>query len=93
MAGRNAYCIDGWAADEEARLGREFVAAAIEILHRERRKMTSEDVLNQTIAECPKFRGFFTTKGEVTALLTQDVLDANDIERISAKPITYLYRY
>lgn len=92
MTGRNAYCIDGWAADEEARLGREFAAAAIEIVRRERRKMTSEDVLNQTIAEYPKFRGFFTTKGEVTALLTQDVLDANDIERVSAKPITYLYR-
>lgn len=91
MEGRNAYCINGWAADEEARLRREFASAAVEILRRAHRNLTSEDLFNQTIAEQPKFRDFFTVKGELTSLLTPEILSANDITVTSNHPITYLY--
>ena len=95
MEGRNAYCIDGWAEDEEARLGNELLQAAIAILQRENRPIKAEDLLGMVIDEQPKFRDFFSPKNDTSklnALMTSDVLNANDITVVSQKPMTYRYR-
>ena len=93
MAGRNAYCIDGWATDEEARLNQELLCAAVDLLQRERRAMKTEAILDLILAEQPRFRDFFT-KTDTTLLnqlLTDEILTANNITVVSKKPVTYLY--
>ena len=92
MAGRNAYCINGWAADEEARLKSEFASAALDVLRRAGRPLASQDLLDATVAAQPKFRDFFTRHGDLDALLTDDVLSANDVAVTCRRPITYQYR-
>ena len=94
MEGRNAYCINGWAEDEEARLGNELVQAAISILQRENKPIKAEGLLEMVVDEQPKFRDFFSPKSDTSklnALMTSDVLNANDITVISQKPMTYRY--
>ncbi len=93
MAGRNAYCIDGWATDEEARLNQELLCAAVDLLQRERREMKTEAILDLLLFEQPRFRDFFT-KADTThlnQLLTDEILTANDITVVCKKPVTYLY--
>ena len=92
MAGRNAYCINGWAVDDEARLDAAFATAAVDVLRRERNAIASQDLLDRVVAEQPKFRDFFTRHADLDALLTDDVLQSNDIEVTSRRPITYRYR-
>ena len=94
MEGRNAYCIDGWAENEEQRLGGELVQAAISILQRENKPIKAEDLLAMVIDEQPRFRDFFSPKSdtsEFNALMTSEVLNANDITVVSQKPKTYRY--
>lgn len=94
MEGRNAYCIDGWAENEEQRLGGELVQAAILILQRENKQIKAEDLLAMVIDEQPRFRDFFSPKSdtsELNALMTSEVLNANDITVVSQKPKTYRY--
>ena len=94
MKERNAYCIDGWAEDEEARLGNELLQAAIAILQRENRPIKAEDLLGMVIDEQPKFRDFFSPKDDTSKLnrlMTPEVLNANDITVVSQHPITYRY--
>ena len=94
MEGRNAYCINGWAEDEEARLDNELVQAAILILQRENKLIKAEELLEMVIDEQPKFRDFFSPKSDTSqlnALMTSDVLNANDITVVSQKPMTYRY--
>ena len=94
MEGRNAYCIDGWAEDEEARLNNELLQAAITILQRESKPIKTEKLIEMVIDEQPKFRDFFSAKGDVSnlnGLMTPEVLNANDITVVSQHPITYKY--
>lgn len=93
MAGHNAYCIDGWATDEDARLDQELLSAAIDLLQRERQAMKTEAILDLILSEQPRFRDFFT-KADTTHLnhlLADEILTANDITVVCKKPVTYLY--
>lgn len=93
MAGHNAYCIDGWATDEDARLDQELLSAVIDLLQRERQAMKTEAILDLILSEQPRFRDFFT-KADTThlnQLLTDEILTANDITVVCKKPVTYLY--
>lgn len=94
MKGRNAYCIDGWAEDEEQRLGGELVQAAISILQRENKPIKAEELLGMAIDEQPRFRDFFSPKSDTSkfnAMMTSEILNANDITVVSQKPKTYRY--
>lgn len=94
MEGRNAYCIDGWAEDEEQRLGSELVQVAISILQRENRPIKAEDLLAMVVDEQPRLRDFFSPKSDTSVfntLMTSEVLNANDITVVSQKPKTYRY--
>ncbi len=94
MAGRNAYCIDGWAADEESRLASEFLQTAIAILQRDRIPYTTEDLIQKVIDEEPRFRDFFVPRNDntkVNNLMTDEVLNGNDIAVICRHPVTYRY--
>ena len=95
MEGHNAYCIDGWAEDEEVRLGNELVRASILILQRENRAIATKELIEMVINEQPRFRDFFSPKdadaSKLNALMTSEVLDANDITVVSHRPKTYRY--
>lgn len=93
MAGHNAYCIDGWATDEDARLDQELLSAVIDLLQRERREMKTEAILDLLLSEQPRFRDFFTRADTtlLNQLLTDEVLTANNITVVCKKPVTYLY--
>ena len=95
IEGHNAYCIDGWAEDEEARLGYELMRAAILILQRENRAIATKELIEMVINEQPRFRDFFSPKdadaSKLNALMTSEVLDANDITVVSHRPKTYRY--
>ena len=95
MDGRNAYCIDGWAEDDEQRLGNELVQVAIGILQRENKPVTTKALLDMVIDENPKFRDFYAPTdadaSKLNALMTSDVLNVNDITVVSQKPKTYRY--
>jgi len=95
MEGHNAYCIDGWAEDEEARLGHELMRAAILILQRENRAIATKELIEMVINEQPRFRDFFSPKdadaSKLNALMTSEVLDANDITVVCHRPKTYRY--
>ena len=94
MTGRNAYCIDGWAEDDEQRLGNELLQVAITILQRENRAMTASRLLEMVVEEQPRFRDFFVPDRDTTALnalMTDEVLNANDITLTSQHPVTYKY--
>ncbi len=94
MAGRNAYCIDGWAEDEEARLDNELRGAAVDFIQRERRELKADEVLDGVLVEQPRFRDFFTTADttRLNRLLTDEVLTVNDIALVCKRPVTYLYQ-
>jgi hypothetical protein len=94
MQGRNAYCIDGWAGDEEQRLASELLQAAVSIIQRDKTPYTTEMILAQVIDEQPRFRDFFvpgTDNSFLNALMTDDILNANGITVTSHHPITYCY--
>ena len=94
MKGRNAYCIDGWAVDEEQRLASEFLQAAIGVLQRERTPFETEDLIRQVVDEQPRFRDFFVPGNDNTLfnnLMTDEILNANDITLTCRRPVTYQY--
>ena len=95
MEGRNAYCIDGWAGDDEQRLGSELAQAAIGILQRENRPIATKELLEMVVCEQPKFRDFFAPNdadaATLNALMTPEVLNANDITLVSQRPMTCRY--
>ena len=95
MEGKNAYCVDGWADDDEVKLGNELVQAAISILQRENKPVPSKTLLGMIVDERPQFRDFFSPNdadaSKLNALMTSEVLDANDITVVSHRPKTYRY--
>ncbi len=94
MERRNAYCIDGWATDEEKRLSLEFLQAAIAVLQRDCHPYQTADLIRQVVDEQPRFRDFFVPGNDNTAvnnLMTDDILNANDITVKSRRPVTYQY--
>lgn len=94
MAGRNAYCIDGWAVHEEEKLGAELLRGAVDILQRDRRPYETRELLEQIILEQPRFRDFYVPSRDGTAfnnLMTDAVLNQNDITVIRRRPMTYCY--
>lgn len=95
MEGRNAYCINGWAEDDEKRLENELLQAAITILQRENKPITTKKLLEMVIDEQPKFRDFFSPNdadsATLNASMTHEVLNANDITLVSQNPMTYRY--
>ena len=94
MNARNAYCIDGWAEDEERRLDNELLKAAIEILQRENRPIETKELLDMIIAKRPKFRDFYSPEYDITklnALMTPELMNANDITVVGHSPVTYRY--
>lgn len=95
MNGRNAYCIDGWADDEEARLDAEFLQAALDILLRDRRPYTSGELIDKVVAEQPQFIDFYVPArdtGTLNRLMTDEILGQYDIEVTSRRPVTYSLR-
>ena len=95
MEGRNAYCIDGWAEDDEKRLKNELLQAVITILQRENKPIATKELLEMVVSEQPKFRDFFASNdadaATLNALMTPEVLNANDITVVSQHPMTYRY--
>ena len=95
MAGREAYCIDGWAEDEERKLDLAFLRAAIDVLRRDRRPYETGELIGQVVLEQPKFGGFFRPtrdNSRLNGLMTDEVLDQNDIAVVSRRPIQYAYQ-
>ena len=96
MAGREAYCIDGWATDDERKLELAFLQAAIDVLQRDRRAYATDELIDQVVLEKPGFRDFFTPtrdKTKLNGLMTSDVLNQNDITVVSRRPIKYVYQF
>lgn len=96
MAGRNAYCIDGWSSDEEQKLKAALLQEAVHVLQRDRRAYRTDELLEQVVLEQPKFRDFFVPsnaadKATLNALMTDGVLNENDITVVSRRPVTYCY--
>lgn len=96
MTGRNAYCIDGWAEDEEAKLKKEFLRAAVGILQRDsHRSYSTEELMNQVIAEDARLRDFFVPNQSNdksmfnNELMTDEVMAANGIVRLPGRPVAY----
>ncbi|MBQ7190276.1 MAG: hypothetical protein IJR99_12770 [Kiritimatiellae bacterium] len=94
MENRSAYCINGWAKDEEQRLASEWLQAVIHILQRDKTPYTAEKIIEQVKDEEPKFRDFFNPTKENCAkldkLMTDELMRANGIVR--SEPTTYRYR-
>ena len=95
MEKRNAYCINGWAEDDENRLENELLQAVITILQRENKSIATKELLEMVVCEQPKFRDFFAPNdadaATLNGLMTPVVLNANDITLVSQHPMTYRY--
>ena len=95
MEKRNAYCINGWAEDDENRLENELLQAVITILQRENKPIATKELLEMVVCEQPKFRDFFAPNdadaATLNGLMTPVVLNANDITLVSQHPMTYHY--
>ena len=95
MEKRNAYCINGWAEDDENRLENELLQAVITILQRENKPIATKELLEMVVCEQPKFRDFFAPNdadaATLNGLMTPEVLNANDITLVSQHPMTYRY--
>lgn len=99
MPNRNAYMPLGWGGEigVEARLDAELLKSAIELLMRDGNKRKMTDLFADVLATREELGDFFRVgdtndKARFSRLFTDEVLEANGIEKVCGRPITFRYK-
>lgn len=91
--GKNAYYSLDWAGNEDPveKVNREVSIAAVQIVLRQRRSFRSQEIVDAVMRENRRFEGIVNLTATILnqQILTDEVLAANNISKVSLNPVVY----
>jgi len=96
VSGYNAYSLRKWSDDPEARLQRELLRGAVEVIKASGDSIRRDKVLELVLNDNTKLSHFFPARSSkakqlLASLLTEQVMKENLIQVVSRNPLTYQY--